>query len=103
MLFREGYGAPRFLSICLSSRRHNTSCEGELRLKIGARIGEGAGGGRSIRFKAKSGHYPFLALFSGVRGRVILRSSQVRSSKKFLSRVLNEEKLSPTERRRWLE
>src|SRR5215212_7734227 len=39
-------------------------------------IGEGAGGGRSIRFKAKSGHYPFLALFSGVRGRVILRSSQ---------------------------
>src|SRR5215203_295946 len=38
-------------------------------------IGEGAGGGRSIRFKAKSGHYLFLALFSGVPGRVILRSS----------------------------
>src|SRR5215212_3717082 len=42
-------------------------------------IGEGAGGGRSIRFKAKSGHYPFLALFSGVRGRGILRSSDAGS------------------------
>src|SRR5215210_504129 len=52
-------------------------------------IGEGAGGGRSIRFKAKSGHYPFLALFSGERGRGILRTSSLRSSRKLAARSVH--------------
>jgi len=39
--------------------------------------------------------------FQTVSGRGILRSSQVRSSKKFLSRVLNEAKLSPTQSVGW--